>query len=77
MNAKEAIKKRCTDCVCGRPASCMTSDCPLFSLYNKTGRCNRDEKIKKYCSWCLHGNPFVVCSSPQCSIHIYRAQEGF
>jgi hypothetical protein len=31
--------------------------------------------IKAYCRWCLNGNPFQVCSSPDCAIYQFRMEK--
>lgn len=70
MSLKQAIKKRCIDCVPykSEKAEGFCNDCAL----NNQSLTNL-KKIKVYCKWCCNGyNPKDFCTSPECSLYIYR-----
>jgi hypothetical protein len=71
MTAKQAIKLRCKDC---NPDSrdCDREDCLLYGLNKPKGGANRTKAIRDYCTWCLNGHRFGMCSSPDCPIYQYR-----
>ena len=73
MTAKEAIKLRCKDCNT-ESRDCGQEECFLYGLHRAKAGARRSKAIKDYCKWCLNGHPFVVCSSYDCSIHIYRSK---
>jgi hypothetical protein len=72
MTAKQAIKVRCKDCLAGN-RECAFADCALKGLAGEKGRCDRTTAIRKYCQWCMNGNPVNQCASPDCAIYQYRA----
>jgi hypothetical protein len=72
MTAKQAIKARCKDCLAGS-RECTFTDCALKGLAGEKGRCDRTTAIRKYCQWCMNGNPVNQCASPDCAIYQYRA----
>jgi hypothetical protein len=73
MTAKTAIKLRCKDC---NPDSrdCGREDCLLYGLHRPKAGANRTKAIREYCTWCLNGHKFGMCSSPDCSIFKYRTE---
>jgi hypothetical protein len=62
MTAKEAVKAHCRDCRAGS-RDCTFTDCALKGLAMEKGKV-KTAAIKAYCRWCLNGNPFQVCASP-------------
>jgi hypothetical protein len=40
---------------------------------DKQGKAGRTTAIRKYCQWCMNGNPVNQCSSPDCAIYQYRS----
>jgi len=75
MTAKEAIKLRCKDCNT-EAKDCGQQECALYGLHRPKAGARRTKAIKDYCKWCLNDHPFPVCSSEDCSIHIYRSKSG-
>ncbi|GMO64451.1 MAG: hypothetical protein Ta2A_12000 [Treponemataceae bacterium] len=81
MTAKEAIRARCIDCTGvdhgqWRSDKCIDKDCALYGLAGAVGEVGvgRPLAIKKYCAWCMHGEPVHSCSCIKCAIRQYRAQ---
>jgi hypothetical protein len=73
MTAKEAIKGRCLDCYGWK---CADKTCALFGLMRpqeKGSGTDRQGAIRRYCAWCMHGEPVNTCTCVKCAIRQYRA----
>ncbi|WP_238580219.1 hypothetical protein, partial [Treponema endosymbiont of Eucomonympha sp.] len=69
LTAKEAIKRRCADC---NDVKCADDSCELFGLAKPHRGADRTAAIRRYCCWCMDGNPVHQCSCVNCAIHKYR-----
>jgi len=74
MTAKQAIKARCRDCLAGA-RECTFTECVLKGLAKAKGRV-KTKVIKGYCRWCLNGQRFSICNSPDCAIYQFRKEKG-
>jgi hypothetical protein len=71
MTAKQAIKVRCRDCLAGA-RECAFTDCALRGT-SGVGEGYRRGQIRRYCQWCMNGNPTNQCAKPDCAIYQYRS----
>jgi hypothetical protein len=67
--AKDAIKGRCADCY---GSKCTDDTCALYGLAKPHRGADRTAAIRRYCSWCMNGEPVHQCSCVNCAIHKYR-----
>jgi hypothetical protein len=74
MTGKQAVKARCRDCLAGS-RDCIYTNCALKGLAEGKGKV-KVSVIKIYCRWCLNGNHFKVCSSPDCVIYQFRMERA-
>lgn len=70
MTPLKAIRQRCADCqpIRSELDKSLCKECQLknYALTNL-------KKIKAYCKWCCNKySPKDWCSSPECSLYIYR-----
>ena len=72
MTAKQAIKSRCLDCL-AEARVCDFDVCALKELARPKQGADRTAAIRKYCQWCMNGNPVNQCASADCAIYQYRA----
>jgi hypothetical protein len=72
MTGKQAVKARCRDCLAGS-RECTFTDCVLKGLAKGKGKV-KGRAIKTYCRWCLNGNPFQVCASPDCALYQFQRE---
>jgi len=70
MTAKQAIKARCKDCA---GVHCTFTDCALTGLHVSQRGSDRTAAIRKYCQWCMNGNPVNQCACYCCAIYQFRA----
>ncbi|WP_059370154.1 hypothetical protein [Treponema endosymbiont of Eucomonympha sp.] len=71
MTTKEVIKVRCADCYGNK---CADDRCELFGLAKPHRGADRTAAIRRYCGWCMNGEPVHQCTCVNCAIHKYRAQ---
>jgi len=67
---RKAILLKCKDCDADRER--FKSDNFCINCQLKDTKLSNLKKIKQYCKWCLNGHRPDICSSPDCSLYIFK-----
>jgi hypothetical protein len=72
ITIESAIRERCSSCF---GDECKQSDCHLHGYAADASKKGRTEAVRRYCSWCMGGNPISQCASASCPVHNFRTDK--